>query len=156
MAIKNFDGKQFGDIKVIGDTGEVNKYGHKIWVVRNILTGEIKESTTSTINNNSFTGYKGSPQQRKNAKEYISSVRKNLNKEEEFKRTIKAKISQYLKAKGYSYHKRSEKYVAKIYIEGKSKSLGSFSTEAEAKAARKKAVDEQIKILKNQLEKDDL
>lgn len=154
MAIKNFDGKQFGEIKVIGDTGKVNKYGHKIWVVRNILTGEIKESTTSTINNNSFTGYKGSPQQRKNAKESISFLRRDLL-DEKMKNTvtIKQTISLLKTSKGYSFDKRRNKYRAHITIEGKTKSLGYFHTEAEAKAARKKAVDEQIKILKKPIRK---
>lgn len=65
-------------------------------------------------------------------------------------------FSRMKKSKGYSWRGDVGKWQARITIDKKVQNLGFFSTEHEAKAARKKAVDEQIEILKKQLEKDEL
>lgn len=155
--MNDYLGKTYGILKIIGDTGKRREQdGSKILLARNEESGEIVESSAKHFRHGAYTGYIGSSQHRLDSGERIKSSREKMNLNEELIRTIKSKISQYKRSKGYYFDRGKGKFIARITINGKNKSLGSFSTEDEAKAARKKAVDEQIKILKNQLEKDDL
>lgn len=54
------------------------------------------------------------------------------------------------KGKGVRFDRN--KWQASIKINGKQINLGRYNTEQQAKEARQKAVDEQIKILEKQLE----
>lgn len=137
-------GKKFGNLSVIGQTGQRRENGI-VWILRNEDTQEIVEATTRELNANLISGFKGSKKQREIAKTTFS--------EEVY---LKTRISKYEKSKGgISFRKDRGMWTAYIGSRTNRKFLGTFSTEDEAKAARKKAVDEQIKILKNQLEKDD-
>lgn len=87
--------------------------------------------------------------------EYVKRKQNFINKyvaKNEKTGVLKRKITRLLNAKGTSYNEKLKKFRASIRIDGKTKHLGYFPTEQEAKEARQKAVDEQIKILEKQLE----
>lgn len=67
-------------------------------------------------------------------------------------KSIYKKIETYKSNTGLSFDKSRNKWMARIKINGKQKQIGRYSSKQEAKAARQKAVDEQIKILEKQLE----
>jgi len=125
---KNIDGQVFGDYQVIGDTGKRSKKGEVIVISRNLRTGKTFETISSRLRNGDVSG-------------------------EQYKKTITDKIRSYEKSKGVNLDKRRNKFRAYISIENKMKHLGYFNTEQEAINARQKAVDEQIKILKKELER---
>ncbi|MEB7800437.1 hypothetical protein NGC89_03010 [Staphylococcus xylosus] len=149
---KDLTEKEFGNFKIIGDTGKRNKDGNKIYVARNVKTGEIKEGVSRLFMKGELTGYLGSEKHRKTSGVSIRKTRLNLDEKQEIKRTIKAKITSYKRSKGYHYDQSRQKWEAKITIGHKTKHLGRFPTEQQAIEARQKAVNKQIKILEKQLE----
>jgi len=145
---KNIDGQIFGVYKIIGFTGETDEYNRQLCLARNLENGELVIAPKIQFTKGDLTGYTNSTHHI-----YLASkLREKLNFEQEKKRKIKAKIARYKKSKGVSFRKNRNKWVATIRINKKIKYLGHFTTEQEAKAARQKAVDEQIKILEKQLE----
>ena len=71
---------------------------------------------------------------------------KSNNKIENLRKVTKQENSFNTNAKGYYYHKKLKKWRAMIGIDGVSKSLGCFETEAEAKVAYQNAKKELHKI----------
>lgn len=151
-ALDDLSGEKYGDLTIIGDTGK-RKNGAQIVIARNEKTGELFEGLAVNFKRGTTTGATGSPEHRKRMRRQMSLTRSNLSDASEKVRVINARISQYKRAKGYYFDKRRNKFCASIFYEGKKKSLGSFNTEQEAINARKKAVDEQIKILEKELER---
>lgn len=150
---EDLSGKQFGYLKIIGDTGKRGENdGCKILIARNIETGELVENSSRYFKNGEFTGYIGSEKHKKESGKKIKLSRMNLTKEEEKLRTIKSKITYYEKSKGYYFDKDKNKFVVRIQINGKTKRIGTFNTEQQAIEARQKAVDEQIKKLEKEME----
>lgn len=150
---EDLSGKQFGYLKIIGDTGKRGENdGCKILIARNIETGELVENSSRYFKNGEFTGYIGSKKHKKESGKKIKLSRMNLTKEEEKLRTIKSKITYYEKSKGYYFDKDKNKFVVRIQINGKTKRIGTFNTEQQAIEARQKAVDEQIKKLEKEME----
>lgn len=84
---------------------------------------------------------------------YHEKIKRNLYVTEKQKEIDETEFVRIKNARGYNWVESKNKWVARITIDGKPKNLGSFDTEEEAKAARKKAVDEYIKQIKQ--EKDD-
>lgn len=149
---KDLTEKQFGNLMIIGDTGKRNKDGNKIYVGRDIESGELIEGVSRHFLKGERTGYRGSSKHKKISGEIIRKTRLSLDEKQEKARTIKSKITSYINSKGYHYDKSRKKWEAKITIGRKTKHLGRFPTEQQAKDARQKAIDEQIKILEKQLE----
>lgn len=145
---KNIDGQIFGVYKIIGFTGETDKYNQQLCLARNLNNGKLIIAPKSQFINGNLTGYTSSTHHINLA----SKLRENLNCKQQRKREIKLKISRYKKSKGVSFRKNRNKWVATIRINKKTKYLGHFKTEQQAIEARQKAVDEQIKILEKQLE----
>src|SRR5690625_1888603 len=82
--------------------------------------------------------------------DYVAERQQEINKEvDELKKTEK----KYQKTKGVTFRKDRNNWFARIKIDGKTKHLGTFPTEQEAIQARQKAVEEQIKILKQEMER---
>lgn len=146
---KNIDGQVFGVYKVIGFTGKTDKYNRQMCVARNTRTGQILIAPKVHFTSGSLTGYTNSLHHKKISGE----LRGNLSDAQNKKREIKLKISRYKNSKGVRFRKDRNKWVAEIAINKKRKRLGHFNTEQQAIQARKKAVDEQIKILKQELER---
>ncbi|NMK72245.1 DUF5320 domain-containing protein [Staphylococcus capitis] len=63
----------------------------------------------------------------------------------------KNKINRTISSKGYTFDKKNNNWMARININGKTKNLGRYETEQQAKEARQKAVDEQVEILNEQI-----
>ena len=124
---KNIDGQIFGDYQVIGDTGKRSNKGEAIVICRNLRTEKVFETIASRLRNGDVSG-------------------------KQYKKTLEDKIRSYKKFNGINLDKRRNKYRAYININKKQKHLGYFDNEQDAIEARQKAVDEQIKILKKQLE----
>ncbi|WP_312684282.1 hypothetical protein [Mammaliicoccus sciuri] len=124
---KNIDGQIFGDYQVIGDTGKRSNKGEAIVICRNLRTEKVFETIASRLRNGDVSG-------------------------KQYKKTLEDKIRSYKKFNGINLDKRRNKYRAYININKKQKHLGYFDNEQDAIKARQKAVDEQIKILKKQLE----
>lgn len=150
---KDLTEKEFGNFKIIGDTGKRNKDGNKIYVARNVKTGEIKEGVSRLFIKGELTGYLGSEKHRKTSGVSIRKTRLNLDEKQEIKRTIKAKITSYKRSKGYHYDKSRQKWAACITIGRRKKYLGRYANEEDAIEARQKAVNEQIKKLENEMER---
>lgn len=146
---KNIDGQTFGVYKIIGFTGEKDEYNRQLCIARNTKSGKILIAPKIHFTSGSLTGYRNSPHHKSIAK----VLRNNFSDSQEKRREINLKISRYKKSKGTRFRKDRNKWIAEITINKKRKKLGSFSTEAEAIEARKKAVDEQIKILEKELER---
>lgn len=254
MVAEDLSGRQFGDLKIIGDTGKRNKNGMQIVIARD-NEGNIHEYLASNIKNGSATGFKRRDLNKLNGKKWaknthekiikdgtnISMIKNNkpnntnntgykyvlyskkdkrwkvefklkskkcsklfidfedavtysfslikkyifplLNKKEqneysrlfnkkifvndysnekqkeiyqslkdEKNKSIYKKIETYKSNTGLSFDKSRNKWMARIKINGKQKQIGRYSSKQEAKVARQKAVDEQIKILEKQLE----
>ncbi|PTK52068.1 hypothetical protein BUZ44_02310 [Staphylococcus haemolyticus] len=149
---KDLTKKQFGNLIIIGDTGKRNSNGNKIYLARDIESGELVEGVSRHFINGERTGYRGSQKHKFVSGEIIRKVRLSLDEKQEIQRTIKAKITSYKKSKGYYYDKSRKKWTSSIMIGRKKKHLGRYETEQQAIEARQKAVDEQIKILEKQLE----
>ncbi|RFT91678.1 hypothetical protein [Staphylococcus haemolyticus] len=149
---KDLTKKQFGNLIIIGDTGKRNSDGNKIYLARDIESGELVEGVSRHFIKGERTGYRGSQKHKFVSGEIIRKVRLSLDEKQEIQRTIKSKITSYKRSKGYYYNKTRKKWEVKIMIGRKTKHLGRYPTEQEAKEARQKAVDEQIKILEKQLE----
>ena len=63
---EDLSGKQFGYLKIIGDTGKRGENdGCKILIARNIETGELVENSSRYFKNGEFTGYIGSEKHKK-------------------------------------------------------------------------------------------
>ena len=148
----DLDGNKFGNLLVIGDTGNRDRNGNKIYITRNIETGELKEASSIHLRRGQLTGYQGSKKQKKISGMSVRKTRLNLEEKQEKTRTINSKITSYINSKGYHYDKSREKWAAYITIGRRKKYLGRYETEQQAIEARQKAVNKQIKILEKQLE----
>lgn len=144
--------KKFGNLQVIGDTGNRDKNGNKIYIARNLETGELKEASSIHLRRGQLTGYQGSKKQKKISGMTVRKTRLNLDEKQEKMRTIKSKITSYINSKGYHYDKSRKKWAAYITIGRRKKYLGRYDTEQEAFEARKKAANEQIKKLEKEME----
>lgn len=135
--VEDLTGKIFGNLKVIGETGK--RGSGAVWLVRNQITDEITEVKTAHLKSRSVNGYSNS--------KHTASISDNP------KTVIKRRITNLINSKGIYYNKNRRKWEAYIGVgKRKRKHLGRFPTEQQAKDARQKAVDEQIKILEKQLE----
>lgn len=256
MPAENLEGKKFGNLTVIGDTGKRNKNGMQIVIVRDD-EGNLHEYLASNVKNGIATGFRNSRRNIENGKSGVRKMHKQtirngnaikslctnvpnyVNKtgykgvfydshhkkwvvqikvkntkkhtryfndfeqavyyskkmrseyilpllnekekdiflktenknikindytkdkqmiidrriKEEKRRLISRKIKSYQKSKGVLFEKNRSKWIARIKINGKEKTLGRFNTEQEAIQAREKAVDEQIKKLKEEMER---
>lgn len=79
MASEDLSGKQFGDFKIIGDTGKRNKNGMQIVIARD-SKGNIHEYLASNIKNGSATGFKKSELNKVNGKKWASNTHKKTIK----------------------------------------------------------------------------
>lgn len=252
---EDLSGKQFGDLKIIGDTGKRNKNGMQIVIARD-SEGNIHEYLASNIKNGFATGFKKSELNKINGREWankthqktmrngynVSLLRNNaprknndteykyvrfnnelkrwivefrfddihitqnfiyfddavklsnelkdkylypiLNEEEKevylnsYKheivvndyvkekqreifqsikngkiKRIKKTIERYKNSKGVTYDKSKNRWAARIKIQSKTKHLGYFENEQDAKEARQKAVNKQIKKLEKEMER---
>lgn len=77
---KDYSGTVIGDIKVIGDTGKNTNQTNQILLVRNLLTGELKEVSASSLKAGRITGWKGSKAHKEHNKR-ISDKNKEKNAE---------------------------------------------------------------------------
>ncbi|MDS3910727.1 hypothetical protein RJC11_03340 [Staphylococcus hominis] len=146
------EGKQFGNLIVIGDTGKLTTDKRRLFIARHIETGKIIETTYTNLKNGVTNGFNNNINYKEEITKRVIDGRNSLSKKEERQRTLKTIISNMKNRKGYYFDKRKKKYIVRIQFKGKTKHIGCFETEQEAKAARQKAVDEQIKILEKQLE----
>lgn len=149
----DLDEKKFGNLLVIGDTGNRDRNGNKIYITRNIETGELKEASSIHLRRGQLTGYQGSKKQKKISRMSVRKTRLNLDEKQEKIRTINSKITSYINSKGYHYDKSREKWAAYITIGRRKKYLGRYDNEEDAVKARQKAVNEQIKKLENEMER---
>lgn len=78
MAIKNLDGKQFGDLIVIGDTGKRTKGRQRIMLCRRISDGELLEFNATSLTTGKATGFSGS----KASSEKMSEIRSKMPRDE--------------------------------------------------------------------------
>lgn len=135
--VEDLTGKIFGNLKVVGETGK--RGSGALWLVRNQITNEITEVKTAHLKNGNINGYSNS--------EHIASISDNP------KTVIKRRITNLINSKGVYYNKNRNKWEAYIGVgKRKRKHLGRFPTEEQAKAARQKAVNEQIKKLEKEME----
>lgn len=146
------EGKQFGNLIVIGDTGKLTADKRRLFIARHIETGKIIETTYTNLKNGVTNGFNNNINYKEEITKRVIDGRNNLSKKEERQRTLKTIISNMKKRKGYYFDKRKKKYIVRIQFKGKTKHIGCFKTKQQAIEARQKAVDEQIKILEKQLE----
>lgn len=107
-------GKRFGNLKVVGLTGE-NKTGTLTYVVRNVLDGKVSVASSSRLRNGKTTGYYR--WQKFPDKTFGISKKTEHNKNKP----------------------NTVRYVAEIYFAGRKYYLGRFDSYEEAKSKRKQA-----------------
>ncbi|MDK4214530.1 hypothetical protein QJ528_10690 [Staphylococcus warneri] len=101
MASEDLSGKQFGDFKIIGDTGKRDKKGQAIVIARHIETGKLFESVSTRFRNNTITGYIGSSRHKKQQMEVLKE-RKKSGIHDSFYSNSKSNLTGY---KNVSYSK---------------------------------------------------
>ncbi|MGJ5700527.1 hypothetical protein ACTFIB_11310 [Staphylococcus chromogenes] len=149
---ETIEGKQFGKLIVIGDTGKLNLNKRRLFLARHIESGQIIETTYTNLKNGVTNGFNNDIDYKEKIAKRVTVARNNLSEKEERRIALKAIISRMKKRKGYYFDKKTKKYIVRIQFKGKTKHIGTFPTEQQAIEARQKAVDEQIKILEKQLE----
>ena len=77
MAIKNLDGKQFGDLIVIGDTGKRTNGRQRIMLCRRVSDGELLEFNATSLTTGIATGFTGS----KKSSNKMKETRKKIPRE---------------------------------------------------------------------------
>ncbi|RYD13661.1 hypothetical protein [Staphylococcus equorum] len=136
--VEDLTGAVFGNLKVIGETGK--RGSGVLWLVRNVITGEISEAKTAHLKEGSRNGL---PRSR-----HINTISNDP------KIVIQRRITNLKKSKGISFDRNKGKWHAYLGIgKRQTKHLGYFENELDAKAARQKAVNEQIKKLENEMER---
>lgn len=146
------EGKQFGNLVVIGDTGKLTSDNRRLFIARHIETETIIETTYTNLKDGVTNGFNDNLNYKEEISKRVINGRKNLSDKEEQQRTLKSIISNMKKRKGYYFDKTKNRFIVRIRFEGKTKHIGAFKNEQQAIEARQKAVDEQIKILEKQLE----
>lgn len=111
---EDLTGKRFGNLKVVGLTGE-NKTGTLTYVVRNVLDGKVSVASSSRLRNGKTTGYYR--WQKFPDKTFGISKKAEHNKNKP----------------------NTVRYVAEIYFAGRKYYLGRFDSYEEAKSKRKQA-----------------
>lgn len=111
---EDLTGKRFGNLKVIGLTGE-NKTGTLTYVVRNVLDGKISIASSSRLRSGKTTGYY---RWQKFPNKTFGIIRK---------------------VEHNKYKQNTVTYAAEISFNGKRYYLGRFSSYEEAKNKRKQA-----------------
>lgn len=76
--INNLDGKIFGDLKVIGDTGKRTNGRQRIMLCQRISDGKFLEFNATSIKNGSATGFTGSKKSSEKFKKTRNSMKKDI------------------------------------------------------------------------------
>lgn len=89
---KELDGKQFGDLIVIGDTGKRSKDNRQIVLAKNIKTGEFVESNQDFFVRGMRTGFIGSEENKENARR-LGKIHGSKNGNKNFSKMHKKNIT---------------------------------------------------------------
>ncbi|WP_436672052.1 hypothetical protein [Lactiplantibacillus plantarum] len=76
--INDLDGKIFGDLKVIGDTGKRNNGRQRIMLCQRISDGKFLEFNATSLKNGSATGFTGSKKSSEKFKKTRNSMKKDI------------------------------------------------------------------------------
>ena len=83
---ETIEGKQFGKLIVIGDTGKLTPNNQRIFIARHIETNNIIETTYVSLKNGQTNGYKGSQR-------HLNQVNRDLTSEESKKRSKEKRLT---------------------------------------------------------------
>lgn len=156
-SVKDYTGKQLGEAKVIGSTGErksLRKEKVPTWIVE-YPDGTIGVSSSNVICSSDITGYRKSEKGRQKSRLSMNKLNENRDKYLEkrgykdgtttWAKNMKTPSSNTSGHKGVRLYKKSpgrrktDKWGAFIYFKGKQIYLGTFDTKEEAIVAREKA-----------------
>lgn len=119
---KNIDGKVFGCIEIIGDTGKRSKARSRIMLARNLESGEFIEVDAASVNRGNTTGYRGSMQS--------STHMKTIRKKERcsFESSLIGRTFGRLRITGIGEVRGKDRYVPVQNIETGEKKVVSYSS----------------------------
>lgn len=154
-SIENLVGQKFGELTVLGATGERNKATNSMQYVVQDNLGNAFVTSARMLKNNGITGYKKSKKGREKSRQSMNNLNKNRNEYLEkrgykngtvtWAKDIKRPTTNTSGYKGVSFSKRYNKWRSYITCKGKRHDLGSFENKQDAINARKSAEQKYFK-----------